>query len=149
PEGNHGEDVKEYYFYLDNTPCHSYMKMLYKYPQVAFPYQQLIDENHRRTHADFEYELYDALSPAFAENRYFDVFIEYAKADDNDILCRISAVNRGSDAAPIHILPHLWFRNTWSWGYNMERPQLTSNGRAGIATQDRHLGNWWYYVQSD
>ncbi len=114
-EGNHGEDVKEHYFYLDSTPTHSYMKMLYKYPQAEFPYEDLVKENVERGFGDFEYELLD--TGVFGEDRYFDVFVEYAKADENDILIRISIANRGPDAAPCHILPTLWFRNTWSWGY--------------------------------
>jgi hypothetical protein len=115
PEGNHGEDVKEYYFYLDSTPTHSYMKMLYKYPQAAFPYANLVNENRRRGYHDFEYELLD--TGIFNENRYFDVLIEYGKAGEDDILIQITATNRGPDTALCHILPTLWFRNTWSWGY--------------------------------
>jgi hypothetical protein len=114
-EGNHGEDVKEYYFYLDSTPTHSYMKMLYKYPQNAFPYGDLVAENGRRGFADFEYELLD--TGVFAEDRYFDVVVEYAKAAENDILIRISLTNRGPEAAKCCIVPTLWYRNTWSWGY--------------------------------
>jgi hypothetical protein len=114
-EGNHGEDVKEYYFYLDSTPTHSYMKMLYKYPQAAFPYTDLASENRRRGYTDFEYELLD--TGVFDDNRYFDVFIEYAKADPDDILAQITVVNRGPQAADCHVLPTLWLRNTWSWGY--------------------------------
>jgi hypothetical protein len=117
-EGNHGEDVKEYYFYLDSTPTHSYMNMLYKYPQATFPYADLVEINRRRGKADPEYELID--TGVFAENRYFDVFVEYAKAGPEDILIRISAANRGPETAELHLLPTLWFRNTWSWGY--ERP---------------------------
>lgn len=113
PEGNHGEDVKEYYFYLDNTPTHSYMRYLYKYPQAAYPYQDLIAENQRRAGQGEEYELLD--TGVFDEDRYFDVFVEYAKADTDDICIRIEAFNRGPEAAPLHILPHLWFRNSWSW----------------------------------
>jgi hypothetical protein len=112
-EGNHGEDVKEYYFYLDNTPTHSYMKYLYKYPQLEFPYVKLVEENRRRNGRGFEYELLD--TGIFDEDRYFDIFIEYAKASPEDICIRIEAINRGPDPAPIHILPHLWFRNTWAW----------------------------------
>jgi hypothetical protein len=115
PQGNHGEDVKEYYFYLDSTPTHSYMKMLYKYPQVEFPYADLVKENGRRGFYDFEYELLD--TGVFADDRYFDVFVEYAKADQEDILVKITIVNRGTEPARCHILPTLWFRNTWSWGY--------------------------------
>jgi hypothetical protein len=113
-EGNHGEDVKEYYFYLDNTPSHSYMRMLYKYPQAAFPYQRLVDENARRAGGDLEFELLD--TGVFDEDRYFDIFIEYAKKAPDDICVRIEAFNRGPDAAPLHLVPHLWFRNTWAWG---------------------------------
>jgi hypothetical protein len=112
-EGNHGEDVKEYYFYLDNTPTHSYMKYLYKYPQCEYPYGKLIEENRNRAGRGLEYELLD--TGAFNENRYFDVFVEYAKASPEDICIRIEAFNRGPEAAPLHILPHLWFRNTWAW----------------------------------
>ena len=114
-EGNHGEDVKEYYFYLDSTPTHSYMKMLYKYPQMAYPYNDLVRENRRRGFLDYEYELLD--TGVFEDNRYFDVVIEYAKADPNDILARITIINRGPQAAACFALPSLWFRNTWSWGY--------------------------------
>lgn len=114
-EGNHAEDVKEYYFYLDSTPTHSYMKMLYKYPQQVYPYAQLTHENQHRTSDVSEYELLD--TGIFYENRYFDIEIAYAKADSDDLLILISAVNRGPDSAPLHILPTLWFRNTWSWGY--------------------------------
>src|SRR5579864_495555 len=113
-EGNHGEDVKEYYFYLDATPTSSYLKHLYKYPQAAFPYDQLVEENRKRTRQDPEFELID--SGVFAENRYFDVFVEYAKATSEDILIRITAFNRGPETAPLHLLPTLWLRNTWSWG---------------------------------
>ena len=112
-EANHGEDVKEYYFYLDNTPTHSYMKYLYKYPQTAFPYQDLVEQNRSRAGRGFEYELMD--TGVFDDDRYFDVFVEYAKASPNDICIRIKAFNRGPDAAPIHIVPQLWFRNTWAW----------------------------------
>ena len=113
-EGNHGEDVKEYYFYLDSTPTHSYLKWNYKYPQCAYPYQELIDGNKQRGPSDPELELLD--TGAFHEDRYFDVFVEYAKAGPEDICIRIEAFNRGPDSAPLHILPHLWFRNRWAWG---------------------------------
>ena len=149
-EGNHGEDVKEYYFYLDGTPSHSYMKMLYKYPQAEFPYARLVEESQRRDRLAPEYELVDALRETFAEGRYFDVFIEYAKAGEEDILCRITAINRGPDPAPIHILPHLWFRNTWSWGYKPQRPVLEAAEPVGDAAtvrlRNRHLGERWWYV---
>src|SRR6478736_6256342 len=113
-EGNHGEDVKEYWFYLDSTPTHSYMKYLYKYPQAAYPYNQLVAENRKRNRTEFEYELLD--TGIFEENRYFDVVVEYAKAAHDDILMRVTAHNRGPDAATLHVLPTLWFRNTWSTG---------------------------------
>ncbi len=149
-EGNHGEDVKEYYYYLDSTPTHSYMKMLYKYPQVEYPYGQLVWEGRTRGKDQPEFELVDALRDAFAAGRYFDVFIEYAKADQEDILCRITAVNRGPDAAPLHILPHLWYRNTWSWGYGRPRPELRAMADGAVHSQDRHLGErWWYAMASD
>ena len=114
-QGNHGEDVKEYYFYLDNTPTHSYMKMLYRYPQAEFPYRDLVEENQRRGFGDLEYELLD--TGCFEENRYFDVWVEYAKAGQEDIFILITITNRGPEAAACHLLPTLWFRNTWSWGY--------------------------------
>ena len=119
-QGNHGEDVKEYYFYLDSTPTHSYMKMLYKYPQAAYPYEQLLEGNAQRSRQDPEYELLD--TGVFNEDRYFDVFVEYAKADVEDILIKITAFNRGPETAAIHLLPSLWFRNTWSWGRDLRRP---------------------------
>ena len=111
-EGNHGEDVKEYYFYLDSTPTHSYMKYLYKYPQAAYPYADLVETNRRRNREEMEYELLD--TGVFDDDRYFDVFVEYAKAGPEDILVRITAVNRGPEAAELHLLPTLWFRNDWS-----------------------------------
>src|SRR5487761_2228954 len=112
-EGNHGEDVKEYYFHVDNTPTHSHMLLLYKYPQAAFPYRRLVEENQRRAGQGPEFELID--TGIFAEDRYFDIEIEYAKDAPEELVCRISITNRGPDDAPIHVLPHLWFRNTWSW----------------------------------
>ena len=121
-EGNHGEDVKEYYFYLDSTPTHSYLKYLYKYPQSAYPYDDLVATNRRRGRHELEYELLD--TGVFAEDRYFDVFVEYAKESPEDILVQISVHNRGPEAAEIHVLPTLWFRNLWSWGENVSRPAL-------------------------
>jgi len=123
-EGNHGEDVKEYYFYLDSTPSHTYMRMLYKYPQAAFPYAQLVAENRNRGRQAAEYELID--TGVFAESRYFDVFVEYAKADVEDILIKITAINRGPEYASLKILPSVWFRNTWSWGKDLRRPMVRS-----------------------
>lgn len=151
PQGNHGEDVKEYYYYLDNTPTHAYARMLYKYPQVEYPYAQLEVENRQRGRLAPEFELVDALHEAFAGGRYFDIFIEYAKADQEDILCRISAVNRSPEpgGAPIHILPHLWYRNTWSWGYGRPRPELQATSTNTVYTNHRHLGERWWYVDGD
>ncbi len=121
-EGNHGEDVKEYYFYLDSTPTHSYMKYLYKYPQSEFPYRRLVEENRKRGKDDAEFELLD--TGLFDDDRYFDVFVEYAKADTEDILIKISVSNRGPEAAKLRILPTVWFRNTWSWGNSQRHPEL-------------------------
>ncbi len=122
PQGNHGEDVKEYYYFLDNTPTHSYMKMLYKYPQAAYPYERLVRENLRRGRLEPEYELLD--TGVFAQSRYFDVFIEYAKEDCEEILIQVSAVNRGLEPATLHLLPTVWFRNTWVWSGCDQRPEL-------------------------
>jgi hypothetical protein len=144
-EGNHGEDVKEYYFYLDSTPTHSYMKFLYKYPQAEFPYAWLVGENRRRTRKDPEFELLD--TGVFNENRYFDVFIENAKATPEEILIRITAWNRGPDAAELHLLPTIWFRNRWSWGRGDDRPRL-SNGMALpdgeiVSVEHKYYGARW------
>ncbi|MEM7759168.1 MAG: glucosidase [Cyanobacteria bacterium P01_A01_bin.40] len=159
-QGNHGEDVKEYYFYLDNTPSHSYMKGLYKYPQVAFPYQQLIDENARRKSEDsraLEFELMD--TGVFDEDKYFDVFVEYAKNSPEDILIQITVANRGVEAAELHLAPTLWFRNTWSWGNESStKPSLknlSATGDFSIIEADfsqeelsqRGLGKKWLYCQ--
>jgi hypothetical protein len=121
-ESNHGEDVKEYYFYLDSTPTHSYMKYLYKYPQAAFPYSDLVNTNRSRSRNEFEYELLD--TGVFNEDRYFDVFVEYAKGSPEDILVRITVFNRGPELAAINVLPTLWFRNVWSWGGDVKKPEL-------------------------
>ena len=150
-EGNHGEDVKEYYFYLDNTPTHSYMKYLYKYPQAAYPYEQLLQENHRRNRNDREYELVD--TGIFEQNRYFDVVVEYAKVAPEDILIRISATNRGPETSPLHLLPTLWFRNTWTWGRDDRRPSLSlpeeSAGKASgvrcVLAEHWQLGEYQLY----
>src|ERR1700736_5307531 len=144
-QGNHGEDVKEYYFYLDSTPTHSYMRMLYKYPQSEFPYESLVEENRRRGRAAPEFELFD--TGAFSGNRYFDIFVEYAKADVEDMLIRITAVNRGPEAATLHILPQLWFRNTWSWGKDLRRPVARkatgAPGSACVELQHLQYGKRW------
>jgi hypothetical protein len=142
-EGNHGEDVKEYYYYLDSTPTHSYMKALYKYPQAAFPYQWLVEENLRRGALAPEFELIQ--TGVFNEDRYFDLFVEYAKAGYDDILIRITAINRGPDSAPLHLLPTLWFRNTWSWNQLNPKPSLrldsTQDDAQLIAADHPSLGS--------
>jgi hypothetical protein len=147
-EGNHGEDVKEYYFYLDSTPTHSYMKYLYKYPHDAYPYEKLITTNQQRSRLEFEYELLD--TGVFDENRYFDVFVEYAKASADDILIRITAFNRGREPAALHVLPTLWFRNVWSWGGPDTRPELRatnpSEGPAIVASHPE-LGQRFLYAE--
>jgi len=143
-EGNHGEDLKEYYFYLDSTPTHSYMKYLYKYPQAAFPYDQLVLTNRGRSRQEFEYELIN--TGVFDQDRYFDVFVEYAKESPEDILVQISVHNRGPEAAELHVLPTLWFRNRWSWGRDNPRPALQAvTGKSAIVRAtgadlgERHL----------
>ncbi|MDX1665285.1 MAG: hypothetical protein R3272_15945, partial [Candidatus Promineifilaceae bacterium] len=148
-EGNHGEDVKEYYFYLDSTPTHSYCRMLYKYPQAAFPYDELVAVNEARTVAQPEYELLDASGDLFRTGRYFDVFVTYAKAGQEDHLCTITAINRGPEPAPLHLLPHLWFRNTWSWGYGRPKPQLRAVDARTVYTDHRHIGERWWYAQTE
>ena len=144
-EGNHGEDVKEYYFYLDSTPTHAYMKWLYKYPQAAFPYARLREESRRRDRRQAEYELLD--TGVFDDDRYFDVTAEYAKASSDDILVRITITNRGPAPAPVHLLPTLWFRNTWSWDPGAPRPRLrASASRPGwrvIEAEHLSLGRRW------
>jgi len=137
-EGNHGEDVKEYYFYLDSTPTHSYMKYLYKYPQQEFPYRDLLETNRRRSRQEMEYELLD--TGAFDGDRYFDVFVEYAKADPEDILVRITVHNRGPETAELHLLPTLWFRNTWSWDGNATKPTLRQVGERAVLASHERLG---------
>ena len=147
-EGNHGEDVKECYFFLDNTPTHAYMKALYKYPQAAFPYTQLVEENRRRGKLDPEFELLD--TGVFEGDRYFDVLIEYAKASPEDILIQYTVSNRGSEAKPLHLLPTLWFRNTWSWGNSHEEKPflkvLKTNASFSVIEADHpSLGTRWLY----
>jgi hypothetical protein len=151
PQGNHGEDVKEYYYYLDGTPTHSYLKMLYKYPQRAFPYEQLVNENAKRGFYDFEYELMD--TGVFDDDRYFDVTVEYAKADVDDILIRIRVTNHGPDAAPCTVLPTLWFRNTWSWGYEagpmQDVPTKPGMHLSGDTVVAEHPTLGTYYLHSE
>ena len=142
-QGNHGEDVKEHYYYLDSTPTHSYMRMLYKYPQAAFPYDELRAENARRTRHDPEFELLD--TGIFAESRYFDVVIEYAKAGPQDLLVRLTVHNRGPEAAPLAVLPQLWFRNTWTLGYDDHRPEIRRVAFDVLAAEHRDLGVYQLY----
>src|SRR5262245_44346498 len=148
-EGNHGEDVKEYYFYVDSTPTHSYMKYLYKYPQAAYPYSDLVETNRRRGKQDLEYELLD--TGVFDQDRYFDVFDEYAKATAEDVLIKISVHNRGPETAALHVLPTLWFRNRWSWHSNVERPLLNQVGASGgvVKVVDTGLGERYLYCEGD
>ena len=145
-EGNHGEDVKEYYFYLDSTPTHDYMKYLYKYPQREYPYRDLIDTNGRRSRNDFEYELLD--TGIFEDDRYFDVFIEYAKETPEDILVRITVHNRGPEAARLHVLPTLWFRNTWSWKKDEPKPALRET-EGGIQAVHAELNEYSLFCEGD
>jgi hypothetical protein len=145
-EGNHGEDVKELYYYLDSTPTHSYMKMLYKYPQKAFPYRQLIEENKRRTRMDREFEIMD--TGVFDDNAYFDVFVEYAKANGNDILIKITVCNRGEEPALLHVLPTIWFRNTWAWGYDNYKPQMISANEGGVIINHETLGSYFLHLET-
>ncbi len=142
-EGNHGEDVKEYYFYIDSTPTHSYMKYLYKYPQRAFPYLDLIETNRRRSRQEFEYELLD--TGVFDANRYFDVFVEYAKDGPDDVLVRIAVHNRGTETAPLRVLPTLWFRNDWSWGGDGRKPSLREAGPGIVEATHQELGSYWLH----
>jgi len=139
-EANHGEDVKEYYFYIDSTPTHSYMKYLYKYPQREFPYRNLVETNRGRSREEFEYELLD--TGVFAEDRYFDVFVEYAKAGPEDVLVRITVHNRGPEPASLRLLPTLWFRNTWSWGDEGPKPSLRQAAPGVIAASHPELGEY-------
>jgi hypothetical protein len=151
-QGNHGEDVKEYYFYLDSTPTHSYLKALYKYPQAEYPYSQLVAENQRRNRHEPEFELLD--TGVFNDSRYFDVLVEYAKAGPEDILIQISVTNRGPEATTLHLLPTLWYRNTWAWGEAVEKPNLRQvepslapQGTAVIEAHHPDLGRRWLYCQ--
>ncbi|HEX6829247.1 MAG TPA: glucosidase, partial [Burkholderiales bacterium] len=144
-EGNHGEDVKEYYFYLDSTPTHSYMKYLYKYPQREFPYRDLVESNRSRSREEFEYELLD--TGVFDDDRYFDVFLEYAKEGPEDILILITVHNRGPEAARLRVLPTLWFRNTWSWGEDDRKPSLREAGPGAIQAMHHELGEYWLHCE--
>jgi hypothetical protein len=147
-EGNHGEDVKEYYFYLDSTPTHSYMKWLYKYPQRAYPYLNLIETNRKRSRTDFEYELLD--TGIFNDDRYYDVFVEYAKESPEEILIKITVWNRGPDAATLHLLPHFWFRNQWRWEEENTKPEMHAisggKGVSSIAASHQYLGQRYLHA---
>jgi hypothetical protein len=149
PEGNHGEDVKEYYFYLDATPTFSYCKALYKYPQSEFPYQRLVDENARRTKLQPEFELRD--TGIFDENRYFDVYVEYAKASPDDMLIQVTVANRGPESAEIHLLPTIWMRNSWSWGCTHEgctvKPRLQRDGEGSVIVEHPTLPRFRFEVE--
>jgi hypothetical protein len=145
PQGNHGEDVKELYYYLDATPTHSYLKMLYKYPQREFPYARLVEENGRRGRDQPEYELPD--TGAFDGDRYFDALVEYAKAAPDDLLLLVTVHNRGPDAAPVHVLPQVWFRNTWSWQLGSERPEIAASQKRTVLVRHPELGA--YHVHGD
>jgi hypothetical protein len=146
-EGNHGEDVKEYYYYLDSTPTHSYMKMLYKYPQLEYPYGRLVDENRRRSKTEPEFELID--TGIFNEDKYFDVFVEYAKNKPEDILIKISVYNRGKEDASLHLLPTLWFRNTWAWGYDDYEPAIVAEGSGQMVIKHQQLGDLHFYCEGN
>src|SRR5262245_11777336 len=144
-EANHGEDVKEYYFYLDSTPTHSYMKYLYKYPQGAYPYDHIVATNGKLSRHDFEYEFLD--TGVFDDNRYFDVFVEYAKAAPDDILVQITICNRGLETAALHVLPTIWFRNVWSWGGQIPRPSLQQQKDGAIAILHEDLGARFFHAE--
>ena len=146
-EGNHGEDVKELYYYLDSAPSHSYMKMLYKYPQTEYPYNWLVEENSRRTRMDPEFELLD--TGIFDDDKYFDIFLEYAKADPDDLLIKITVHNRGKDAAPVNILPTVWFRNTWDWGYDPYKPRMISSNEGNILIDHTQLGEYILHTEGN
>src|ERR1700692_557413 len=148
-QGNHGEDVKELYYYLDSTPTHSYMKALYKYPQAEFPYGRLVEENRRRGRNDLEFELAD--TGVFDADRYFDVFMEYAKTSPDDVLIRITVANRGPEPARLDLLPTLWFRNTWTWGRTGEgywgKPSIAAEGSGALAADHESMGRFRLFVE--
>ena len=145
-QGNHGEDVKDYWFYTDNLPTHAYASLTYKYPHARFPYEDLRDVNAQRGQDQPEYKLFDALQDDWLANRYFDVTVEYAKASPEDLVWRITVVNRGPEAATIHVLPQLWYRNTWSWDPEVSRPVISASGNAGMRTSHPDLGERWMWA---
>lgn len=150
-EGNHGEDVKECYYYLESTPTHSYMKALYKYPQCEYPYHLLVEENRKRGVEESEFELED--SGVFDNDKYWDIFVEYAKASPDDTLIRLQVCNRGSAPARIHVLPTLWYRNTWIWGCKHEgctmKPSMKQRGDNVVCCKHETLGTNYFYVKED
>jgi Mannosylglycerate hydrolase MGH1-like glycoside hydrolase domain len=146
-EGNHGEDVKEHYYYLDNTPTHSYMKMLYKYPQQEFPYSRLITENKNRSKKETEFELID--TGVFEDDKYFDIFVEYAKANVEDILIKITVYNRGPEISPLFVIPQTWFRNTWAWGYDDYKPTMFAESNNLIQIEHRNFNKFLLYFEED
>jgi hypothetical protein len=146
PQGNHGEDVKELYYYLDSTPTHSFMRMLYKYPQIEFPYSRLIHENQKRTKHEREFELTD--TGVFSDNRYFDIEVSYAKADANDLLIQVAVINRGPNAAALDILPTIWFRNTWSWGHYTYKPEIYLDEKSVMEVNHHQLGKYYLYCDT-
>jgi hypothetical protein len=146
-EGNHGEDCKDHYYYLDSTPSHSYMKMLYKYPQTEFPYKKLVEENKKRNRADPEYDLID--TGIFDDEKYFDVFMEYAKGAPNDLLIKVTIHNRGPEKATLHLLPQVWFRNTWSWGYDPYKPNMFRDNKGTLKLNHKSLGEFYLYAEGD
>src|SRR2546421_2632748 len=145
PEGNHGEDVKELYWHIDSTPSHSFMRMIYRYPQLRFPYEELVAQSGARSKMEGEFEIWN--TNAFAENRYFDIEIEYAKADAHDILIRVSAKNCGPEPAPLHLLPTIWFRNTWSWGRDNHKPNLQERTPTLIEATHDALGTYQLHCE--
>ena len=146
-EGNHGEDVKEYYYYLDNSPTHSYMKMLYKYPQTEYPYSQLVQENAKLGKLDPEFELFD--TGIFNEDKYFDVFIEYCKADPEDILIKLTVYNRANENAVLNVIPQIWYRNTWSWGYDNYKPTIDTKDKNYLQLNHRDAGSHTFFYEED
>lgn len=148
PQGNHGESIKEAHFHLDNTPTHSYMKYLYKYPQKKFPYEDMLQENAKRSREEREYQIVD--TGIFDENRYWDIFIEIAKDadDEEELLFRVTAYNRGPEAAPLHIMPHMWFRNTWSWGHEdlSKKPSIQMVGPTTVESKHHKLGSRYFQL---
>jgi len=146
-EGNHGEDCKDHYYYLDSTPTHSYMKMLYKYPQQEFPYRELVEENRKRNRSQPEYDLID--TGIFNNDKYFDVFVEYAKASPTDFLIRITAINRGPGKATLHLLPQVWFRNIWAWGYRSRKPGMFGDSKGVIKMDHESLGDYYLYGEDN